>query len=124
MALILLGEDDSDIRELVTYKLEHVGHTVVAVDNGAAVLVAARQARPDLVILDVMMPEMSGFEVCRALRGDPATAAVPVIMLTARAQEHDVETGFEVGAHDYMTKPFSVRELASRVTATLNRAAA
>lgn len=121
MAVIVLSEDDPDIRELVAYKLSRAGHTIVEVNNGAAALRAVAQSRPDLVILDVMMPEMSGFDVCRALRSDLATADIPVIMLTARAQERDVETGFEVGAHDYMIKPFSVRELASRVASVLSR---
>jgi DNA-binding response OmpR family regulator len=122
--MIVVGEDDEDIRELVTYKLQQVGHTVVAAADGAVVLDIVRQSRPDLVILDVMMPEVSGFEVCRGLRGDPATVDLPVILLTARAQEHDIETGFSVGAHDYMVKPFSVRELVSRVESVLSRAAA
>lgn len=123
MAAITLGEDDPDIRELIAYKLERGGHTVEQAENGVAALEAVRRSHPNLVILDIMMPDMSGLEVCRALRNDPATAEIPVILLTARAQEHDVETGFEAGAHDYMIKPFSVRELASRVAAVLGRAA-
>jgi two-component system phosphate regulon response regulator PhoB len=94
---------------------------VTAVDNGLAALSAARERPPDLVVLDVMMPGMSGIDVCRQLRGEPATAALPIILLTARAQEGDVEVGFGAGADDYVVKPFSPRELVSRVEAALAR---
>lgn len=119
MPRILVGEDDSDIRELVTYKLQQVGYQVTAVEDGVAALDCALRAIPDLVILDVMMPGMSGFEVCRELRQRPCTADVPVMLLTARAQEHDIDVGLEAGAHDYIVKPFSVRELISRVGSRL-----
>ena len=122
MQRILVAEDDPDIRDLVVVKLSQAGYTVTAVDNGLAALSAARADHPDLAILDVMMPGMSGIDVCRELRGDDTTARQPVILLTARAQEGDVEIGFGVGADDYVIKPFSPRELVSRVEAVLARA--
>lgn len=121
MARILVADDDVDIRELVEFKLATLGHDVVAVADGAAAIEACRADRPDLAVLDVMMPGVSGLEAIRAIRSEPALADLPVILLTARAQESDVETGFDSGADDYITKPFSPRELASRVQALLSR---
>ena len=118
---ILIADDDADIRDLVSFKLEQAGFDVVAVDNGLAALSAAREDPPDVVVLDVMMPGMSGIDVCRQLRAEQRTAALPIILLTARAQESDVEVGFGVGADDYVVKPFSPRELVSRVEAVLAR---
>jgi DNA-binding response OmpR family regulator len=122
VARILVADDDVDIRELVEFKLSTLGHDVVAVADGAAAVDACRAQRPDLAVLDVMMPGVSGLEAIRVIRADPALADLPVILLTARAQESDVETGFDSGADDYITKPFSPRELASRVEALLARA--
>jgi DNA-binding response OmpR family regulator len=121
MTAILVADDDTDIRDLVMFKLEQAGFEVTAVDNGLAALTAARDAPPDLVVLDVMMPGMSGIDVCQELRRDPDTANLPIILLTARAQEGDVEVGFGVGADDYIIKPFSPRELLNRVEAVLAR---
>jgi DNA-binding response OmpR family regulator len=121
MTAILIADDDPDIRDLVAFKLEQAGFEVIAVDNGLAALAAARETPPDLVVLDVMMPGMSGIDVCRELRGGESTAALPIILLTARAQEGDVEVGFGAGADDYIVKPFSPRELVSRVEAVLAR---
>jgi DNA-binding response OmpR family regulator len=121
VARILVADDDVDIRELVEFKLSTLGHDVVAVADGAAAIDACQASRPDLAVLDVMMPGVSGLEAIRAIRADPALADLPVILLTARAQESDVETGFDSGADDYITKPFSPRELASRVQALLTR---
>jgi DNA-binding response OmpR family regulator len=122
MTAILVADDDVDIRDLVAFKLDQAGFEVTAVDNGLAALTAARQAPPDLIVLDVMMPGMSGIDVCRELRGDRSTATLPIILLTARAQEGDVEVGFGAGADDYIVKPFSPRELVNRVEAVLARA--
>ena len=119
MARILVADDDVDIRELVEFKLSTLGHDVVAVGDGAAAVEACRSERPDLAVLDVMMPGVSGLEAIRAIRAIPELADLPVILLTARAQESDVETGFDSGADDYVTKPFSPRELAERVEALL-----
>jgi DNA-binding response OmpR family regulator len=121
MASVLLAEDDADIRQLVTFKLQQAGHEVRAFGNGAAALADARDHPPDLAVLDVLMPGLTGLEVCRQLRGSPATAEVPIIMLTARAQQADVTAGLEAGANDYIVKPFSPRELASRIQVWLTR---
>jgi len=121
VARILVADDDIDIRELVEFKLSTLGHDVVAVSDGGAAIDACQAERPDLAVLDVMMPGVSGLDAIRAIRADPALADLPIMLLTARAQEADVETGFDSGADDYITKPFSPRELASRVEALLSR---
>ena len=121
MARIVVADDDVDIRELVEFKLSTLGHDIVAVSDGAAAIEACMTQRPDLAVLDVMMPGVSGLDAIRVIRADPALADLPVILLTARAQESDVETGFDSGADDYITKPFSPRELAARVEALLAR---
>ena len=121
MARILVADDDVDIRELVEFKLSTLGHDVVAVSDGAAAIDACQAERPDLAVLDVMMPGVSGLDAIRAIRADPSLADLPVILLTARAQESDVETGFDSGADDYITKPFSPREVVARVRAILKR---
>jgi DNA-binding response OmpR family regulator len=118
---IVVADDDADVRDLVQFKLEQSGMDVVGVGDGAAALDACRRTAPDLVLLDVMMPGMSGLDVCRSLRESPGLADVPVIMLTARAQESDIAQGFAAGADDYVVKPFSPRELSSRVQAVLAR---
>jgi DNA-binding response OmpR family regulator len=115
MAVVLIADDDPDIRDLVEFKLTQVGHAVVAREDGPAALEAIRANRPDIALLDVMMPGMTGIEVCRALRTESATADLPVILLTARASDSDMEEGIEVGADDYVIKPFSLRDLTNRV---------
>ena len=122
MARILVADDDADIRDLIEFKLSMLGHDVVTVTNAASALDEARAQRPDLAIFDVMMPGMSGLDALRAIREDALLDDVPVILLTARTRETDVETGFTTGADDYITKPFSPRELALRVNALLMRA--
>jgi DNA-binding response OmpR family regulator len=124
MTAILIADDDPDIRDLVAFKLEQAGYDVITVDNWLAALTAVRETPPDLAVLDVMMPGMSGIDVCQELRGDASIGALPIILLTARAQEGDVEVGFGAGADDYVVKPFSPRELVSRVEAVLARARA
>ena len=124
MARIVVADDDADIRDLVVSKLRQAGHDVHAVEDGAAAVEACQAVPPDLVVLDVMMPGMGGLDATRALRLDPRLARVPVILLTARAQESDIEQGFGAGADDYVVKPFSPRELASRVAAVLARSRA
>jgi DNA-binding response OmpR family regulator len=119
---VLIADDDADIRDLVAFKLEQAHLDVVAVADGVAALETARQYRPRLAVLDVSMPGMSGLDVCRLLRADPDTRDMLIILLTARVQEQDVEGGFSAGADDYVTKPFSPRELVSRVQALLSRA--
>jgi two-component system phosphate regulon response regulator PhoB len=119
---VLVVDDDPDIRDIAAIKLEHAGLRVLTEADGEAGLAAALQAAPDLVLLDWMMPRLTGLEVCVRLREHPETARTPVILLTAKAQEADVERGFAAGADDYVIKPFSPRELVSRVTAALARA--
>ena len=122
MAKILIAEDDSDLRLLVSLKLESSGHQVVSVEDGSSAAHHCQAMRPDLVILDLMMPGMSGLEVCRWIRSDPELTTTPVILLTARAQAADIEAGRAAGVDDYLTKPFSPRELAVRVSSLLGRA--
>ena len=121
MSQILIVEDDLDISALIAHYLEKAGHVVERLATGAAVMPRVRADPPDLVILDLMLPGMSGFVVCEAMRADPATAAIPVIMLTARGEEGDRIAGLEIGADDYVTKPFSPKELVARVAARLRR---
>lgn len=119
MAKILIAEDDSDLRLLVSLKLESSGHQVVSVEDGTTAAEQCGVVRPDLVILDLMMPGMSGLEVCRFIRADDDLKATPVILLTARAQAADIEAGRAAGVDEYLTKPFSPRELAVRVDSLL-----
>lgn len=119
MSTILLVEDDPDIRHLVSYKLGRGGFDVIEAADGVAALHEARRHTPDLVILDVRMPRMSGLEVCRELRAGALTAGVPIIMLTARARQQDLEQAFAAGATDYVVKPFSPRALQERVESLL-----
>lgn len=112
---VLVVEDDVDIQDLVIAVLSRVGYDVFAEDNGDSGLAAALSREPDLVILDWMMPGLSGVEVCRAIRADPGARKIPVLMLTAKAHEADIHQAFTAGADDYMVKPFRGRELVSRV---------
>jgi len=121
MTTILVVEDDPDIRHLVSYKLTKGGFDVVEAPDGAAALRAARESPPDLVLLDVRMPRMSGIEVCRELRAGALDPRVPIIMLTARARPQDLEQGYAAGATEYIVKPFSPRDLQDRVEAALAR---
>ena len=118
---ILLIEDDPDVLDLVRYNLTKAGFNPSVARDGLAGLEAARTTRPDLIVLDLMLPEMRGEDVCRGLKSDPATAGIPVIMLTAKAQTSDRIAGLELGADDYVTKPFSPRELILRIEGLLRR---
>jgi two-component system, OmpR family, phosphate regulon response regulator PhoB len=119
---ILVVEDEADLAELVVFNLRQAGHDALAVHEGQRALDEVRRHPPDLVVLDVMLPDLSGMEVCRRLRRDAATQRLPVLMLTAKGEEVDRVVGFEVGADDYVVKPFSPRELVLRVEAILRRA--
>ncbi|OLF08585.1 response regulator transcription factor [Actinophytocola xanthii] len=123
MARVLVAEDDPDLRGMIEFKLASAGHEVTVVADGDAAMTSARAAPPDLAVLDVMMPGMSGIEVCEALRADPVTAATPIIMLTARAQSADVSRGLAAGADEYLVKPFSPRSLVEHVEKLLAAAA-
>jgi DNA-binding response OmpR family regulator len=118
---VLVVDDEQDILDLVRFRLEHDGYRVITASDGEAGLSLARAERPDLCVLDVMMPKLSGLEVLAQLRDDPSTAAMRVILLTARGQDADVDRGFELGAQDCVTKPFSPKELRRRVHAQLSQ---
>jgi two-component system alkaline phosphatase synthesis response regulator PhoP len=119
---ILVVDDEPDIRELLRFHLVQEGFEIVEAADGRETIEAIRKQRPALVVLDLMLPRMTGLEVCRVLRMDDETAALPVLMLTARGEEMDRVLGFEMGADDYVVKPFSPRELIARVKALLRRA--
>jgi two-component system alkaline phosphatase synthesis response regulator PhoP len=118
---IVVVDDEANIRELVRYNLEKEGFACLEAEDGPAGLELVREARPDLVVLDIMLPGTDGLEVCRLLKASPATAGIPIIMLTAKAEEIDTVLGLEMGADDYVAKPFSPRELVARVKAVLRR---
>lgn len=118
---ILVVDDEEDIVNLLSYNLEKEGFNVSKAFNGREALRLIQDRKPNLVVLDLMLPEISGIEVARSIRSDPGTARLPIIMLTARGGEIDRVLGLEIGADDYVTKPFSVRELMARVRAVLRR---
>ena len=118
---VLVVEDERDVAELIRYNLGKEGYDVVVTASGIDAVKQAREARPDIVLLDIMVPHLNGWEVCRRLKQDAETRAIPVIMVTGRAEEGDKVLGFEMGADDYVTKPFSPRELVARVRATSSR---
>jgi phosphate regulon transcriptional regulator PhoB len=119
---VLVVEDERDIRDLIVLHLTREGFRCRTAATGREALQAVRSMRPDLIVLDLMLPELSGLEVCRRLRSDPASAALPIIMLTAKTDEVDRVVGLEIGADDYVLKPFSPKELVARVRALLRRA--
>ena len=119
---ILVVDDEPDALEVLGFKLKEAGYVPVFAKDGARALSAARDEQPALIVLDLMLPEVDGLEVCKILRRDPTTAGIPVIMLTARAAEMDRVIGLELGADDYVTKPFSPRELVLRIKKLLSRA--
>ena len=123
MSQILVVEDDPDIAQLIGHYLEKAGHGVEFLSSGKAVMPRVRRDSPDLVVLDLMLPELDGLMICQAMRTDPQTAPIPIIMVTARGDEADRITGLGLGADDYVTQPVSPKELAARVAALLRRAA-
>lgn len=118
---VLIVEDDENISELMRYNIEKAGYRVENVTDGEEALIMANELDPDVILLDWMLPNLSGIEICRRLRRQPETANVPIIMITARAEEADRVRGLETGADDYLTKPFSPRELIARIQAVLRR---
>jgi len=119
--LVLVADDDDDIRALVGFRLERAGYEVVTAADGEQALSLARERAPDLAVLDMMMPKLTGLDVTRQLRANEATKGIPVILLTARVQEADIARGVEAGADDYVKKPFSPQDLRDRVQALLER---
>jgi DNA-binding response OmpR family regulator len=123
VARVLIVDDDPDIRALVTYRLSASGYEVISAGDGEAGLAAAREHAPDLVLADWMMPRLTGVEMCTRMRADPAIAGIPVVLLTARTDDVAMRTGWDAGIDEYLTKPFSPRELAARVEEILSRSA-
>jgi len=120
---ILIVEDETDLAELLRYNLDHEGYTCRCASDGESALAESRRSRPDLIILDRMLPEKSGDEIIGQLKADPPTSTIPIIMLTAKGEETDQLVGFALGADDYVTKPFSMKLLLARVAAVFRRAA-
>src|SRR5438093_10467137 len=118
---VLVVEDERDVAELLRYNLTKDGYDVVLAATGADAVKQAHEAHPDVVLLDIMVPQLNGWEICRRLKQDAETRAIPVIMVTGRVEEGDKVLGFEVGADDYVTKPFSPRELIARIRAVVRR---
>jgi two-component system, OmpR family, alkaline phosphatase synthesis response regulator PhoP len=119
---VLVVDDERDIVELVTYNLEREGFTVIPAYDGETALAEARMHTPDLILLDLMLPGIQGMEVCKLIRNDPSLNSIPIIMITAKSDEIDRVLGLEMGADDYITKPFSVRELVARIHSVVRRA--
>jgi DNA-binding response OmpR family regulator len=119
---VLVVDDDLDAVRLVGLMLERRGYGIIAAQSGAQALMKAQTENPDLIILDVMMPDMDGYEVCRRLRANPSTADIPIMMFTAKTQKNDKVAGFQAGADDYLTKPIHPEELVSRLEAVMLRA--
>lgn len=119
MAKILIAEDEPDIRDLVAFTLRFAGHDVVAVGNGEEAVKAAPQVMPDLILMDVRMPRMTGYEACEKMKQDPTVAGIPVVFLSAKGQDSEIRTGLDAGAAEYLLKPFAPAELTMRVTELL-----
>ncbi len=121
MARILIAEDERDIRDLITFTLRFAGHEVIATSNGEEAYQTAVKEKPDLIVLDVRMPRMSGYEACEQIKANNATKHIPVVFLSAKGQESEVKTGLEAGAEEYILKPFSPDQLTERLRVVLAR---
>ena len=121
MARILIAEDEPDIRELVAFTLRFAGHEVTTTANGEEALHQATQIMPDIIIMDVRMPKMTGYDACRAMKADIALKDIPVMFLSAKGQESEIQTGLDVGAEEYLLKPFAPTQLAERVKDILGK---
>jgi DNA-binding response OmpR family regulator len=119
MARILIAEDERDIRDLITFTLNFAGYEVIATSNGEEAYRAAVDEKPDLILLDVRMPRMSGYEACMQIKANESTKEIPVVFLSAKGQESEVKTGLEVGADEYILKPFSPDQLTERIRSIL-----
>ncbi len=121
MAKILIAEDEPDIRELVLFMLRFAGYEVIAATNGEEAVRTASREIPDLILLDVRMPRMTGYEACRLMKANPALRDVPIVFLSAKGQEAEIQSGLDAGAEEYLLKPFSPAELTNRVRGILSR---
>jgi DNA-binding response OmpR family regulator len=121
MAKILIAEDERDIRDLITFTLRFAGYEVIAASNGEEGYNMAKQLLPDLILMDVRMPKMTGYEACKALKADKITESIPVVFLSAKGQESEVQAGLDVGAVEYILKPFSPDQLTERVRQILQK---
>lgn len=121
MAKILIAEDERDIRDLITFTLQFAGHQVIATSNGEEAYLTAIQELPELILMDVRMPRMDGYEACEQLKANDSTSGIPVVFLSAKGQESEVKTGLSAGAEEYILKPFSPDQLTERITAILAR---
>ena len=119
MARILIAEDEPDIRELVAFTLRFAGHEVTATANGEEALQQASQIIPDIIIMDVRMPRMTGYDACRAMKADPILKDIPVVFLSAKGQDSEIQTGLDAGAEEYLLKPFAPDQLSERVRSIL-----
>jgi DNA-binding response OmpR family regulator len=121
MAQILIAEDEPDIRELVAFTLRFAGHEVTTASNGEEALHQALQVVPDLILMDVRMPKMTGYDACRAMKLEPSIKEIPVVFLSAKGQDSEIQTGIEAGAEDYLLKPFAPDQLVERVKTILSK---
>ncbi len=121
MTKIVIAEDEPDIRDLITFTLRFAGFEVIAGSNGEEGYELTKREKPDLVMMDVRMPKMTGYEACRKIKADPEIAHIPVIFLSAKGQESEIQTGLEAGAEEYLLKPFAPGDLADRIRAVLAR---
>jgi DNA-binding response OmpR family regulator len=121
MARILIAEDERDIRDLITFTLKFSNHEVFAAANGEEALNMAKQLLPDIILMDVRMPRMTGYEACAAIKADPTVAHIPVVFLSAKGQESEVQTGIDLGAVEYILKPFAPDQLTERVRVLLKQ---
>lgn len=121
MARILIAEDEPDIRELVAFTLRFAGHEVITTSNGEEALYKATEIIPDLILMDVRMPKMTGYDACRAMKADPALRDIPVVFLSAKGQDSEIQTGLDAGAEEYLLKPFAPDQLTERVRSILGK---
>lgn len=121
MARILIAEDEPDIRELVAFTLRFAGHEVVATSNGEEALHKASEYIPDIILMDVRMPRMTGYDACRAMKADPVLKDIPVVFLSAKGQDSEIQTGLAAGAEEYLLKPFAPDQLTERVKVILGK---
>ena len=119
MAKILVAEDEKDIRDLIAFTLKYAGHQIIAVENGEEAVQATSRETPDLILMDIRMPRMTGYEACRQIKADPLVSAIPVVFLSAKGQEAEIQAGFDLGASEYLLKPFAPDELTRRVNEIL-----